>query len=81
MTLGFKYRQHLSIARHSALVKIMNRFPKKALLVKAKMLQQDYYTACLKQKVESEHVQVDGRWLNELLAEYRLSSRMPNRKF
>ena len=70
-----------SIVRHSVDVKIMCRFPKKVLLVKASMLQQDYYTACLKQKVEPEHVQVDGRWLNELLDEYRLSSRVPNRKF
>jgi len=46
-----------------------------------KMLQQDYVTACLEQKVEPEHVQVDGRWLNELLDEYRLSSRVPNHKF
>ena len=70
-----------SIVRHSVDVKIMCRFPKQVLLVKAKMLQQDYYTACLKQKVEPEHVQVDGWWLNQLLAEYRLSSRKPNRKF
>jgi len=70
-----------SIVRHSVDVKIMCRFPKKVLLVKANMLQQDYYTACLKQKVEPEHVQVDGPWLEQLLCEYRLSSRRPNRKF
>ena len=70
-----------SIVRHSVDVKIMCRFPKKVLLVKARLLQQEYCTACLKQKVEPEHVQVDGRWLNQLLAEYRLSSRQPNRKF
>ena len=70
-----------SIVRHSVDVKIMCRFPKKVLLVKAKMLQQDYYAACLKKKVEPEHVQVDGSWLQMLLAEYRLSSRRPNRKF
>ena len=34
-----------SIIRHSVDVKIMCRFPKKVLLVKAQMLQQDYYTA------------------------------------
>ncbi len=68
-----------SIVRHSVDVKIMCRFPKKVLLVKAKMLQQDYYMACVKRTVEPEHVQVDGRWLQELLAEYRLSSRRPNR--
>ena len=70
-----------STVRHSVDVKIMCRFPKQVLLVKAQMLQLDYYTACLKKRVEPEHVQVDGRWLNELLAEYRLSSRKPNRKF
>ena len=70
-----------SIVRHSVDVKIMCRCPKKVLLVKAKMLHQDYYTACLKQKVEPEHVQVDGRWLNQLLAEYRCSSRQPHCKF
>ena len=63
-----------SIVRHSVNVKIMCRFPKKVLLVKANMLQQE-------QKVEPEHVQVDGRWLNELLDEYRFSSRVPSRKF
>ena len=70
-----------SIVRHSVDVKIMCRFPKKVLMVKAHMLQQDYYAACLTEKVEAEHVQVDGPWLNALLAEYRLSSRKPNRKF
>ena len=69
-----------SIVRHSVDVKIMCRFPKKVLLVKAQMLQQDYYTACLKLKVEPEHVHGDGRWLHELLAEHRLSSRKLNRK-
>ena len=34
----------------------------------------------MKKKVEPEHVQVDGSWLQMLLAEYRLSSRRPNRK-
>ena len=55
--------------------------PEKVMLVKAQVIQQDYYAACLKEKVEAEHVQVDGPWLNALLAEYRLSSRKPNRKF
>ena len=70
-----------SIVRHSVDVKIMCRFPKKVLLVKAQMLQQEYYHVCLTQKAEPEHVQVDHRWLNNLLDEYRLSSRRPNRKF
>jgi len=35
----------------------------------------------LKQQVEPEHVRVDGPWLEQLLCEYRLSSRRPNRKF
>ena len=50
-------------------------------MVKAKALQQDYYVSCLKRKLPVEHVEIDGRWLNILLAEYRLSSRVPNRKF
>ena len=70
-----------SIVRHSVNVKIMCRFPKKVLLVKAMMLQQDYYASCLKNKVEPERVQVDGPWLRGFLAEYRLTTRKPNRKF
>ena len=70
-----------SMVRHSVDVKIMCRFPKKVLLVKASMLQQDYYTSCLKNNVDPERVQVNGVWLNSFLAEYRLTSRRPNRKF
>ena len=70
-----------SIIRHSVDTNIMCRFPKQCLLVKAKMIQQDYYVKCMKQKVPVEHVKIDGKWLNILLANYRLSSRVPNRKF
>ena len=70
-----------SIIRHSVNVKVMCRFPKKVLLVKAQMIQEDYYVACIKNHVEPPHVQVDGRWLNDFLVDYRLSSRKPNRKF
>ena len=70
-----------SIVRHSVNVKIMCRFPKKALLVKALMLQQDYYASCLKNKVEPERVLVNAKWLGGWLAEYRITSRRPNRKF
>jgi len=70
-----------SIVRHSVDVKIMCRFPKKLLLVKALMLQQDYYASCLTNKVNPERVRVDAKWLRRWLAEYRLTSRRPNRKF
>ena len=70
-----------NIVRHSVNVKIMCRFPKKVLLVQALKLQQDYYCSCLNNQVEPEHVKVDARWLNGFLAEYRLTSRRPNRKF
>ena len=70
-----------SIVRHSVDVKIMCRFPKEVLLVKASMLQQDYYASCLKNKVEAERGQVDARWLRGFLAEYKLASRKPKRMF
>ena len=53
-----------SIIRHSVDTNIMCRFPKQCLLVKAKMIQQDYYVCCMKQKVPVEHVKTDGKWLN-----------------
>ena len=62
-----------SIIRHSVDVKIMCRFPKKVLLVKALMLQQDYYASCIKHKVHAEHVEINGGWINDLLDEYRIS--------
>ena len=61
--------------------KIMCRFPKQVLLVKAQMLQEEYCANCLQRGVTPESVQIDGRWLRELLHEYRLSDRRPNRKF
>ena len=56
-------------------------FPKRVMLVKAQMLHQEYCTNCLQRGVTPEAVHIDGRWLNELLHEYRLSDRRPNRKF
>ena len=70
-----------SIVRHSVDTKIMCRFPKQVLLMKAKQFQEDYYVACLKHGVEPERVEINGGWLNRLLGEYRISSRVPNRKF
>ena len=70
-----------SIIRHSVNVKIMCRFPKKVLLVKALMLQQDYYASCLRNKVCPEHVLINSPWINAFLDEYRISQRRPNRKF
>ena len=63
-----------SMIRHSVDVKIMCRFPKKVLLVKAQMLQQEYFISCVRRNVQPEHVQLDGQWLDVLLAEYKLSA-------
>ena len=70
-----------STIRHSIDVKIMCRIPQKILLVKALELQQDYYCACLRNRIEPERVQVNAVWLGRFLDEYRISSRRPNRKF
>jgi hypothetical protein len=70
-----------SSIRHSVNCKIMCRFPKKVLLVKAQMLQEDYLVECLSRNVQPEPVDITGKWLNELLWEYRISDRVPNRKF
>lgn len=69
------------VIRHSVDCKIMVRFPKQVLLVKAQMLQQEYCAQCLLIGIAPEKVDVTGRWLNELLDEYRVSDRKPNRKF
>ena len=55
-----------SIIRHSVNVKIM---------------QQDYYASCLRNKVCPEHVLINCEWINAFLDEYRISQRRPNRKF
>ena len=55
--------------RHSVDVKIMCRFPKKVVLVKAQMLQQEYYASCLKNNLKPELVQVDRRLLRGFFAE------------
>ena len=59
----------------------MCRFPKKVLYVKALQFQQDYYASCLKHKVTPEHVVINSQWLNNLLDQYRITERRPNRKF
>ena len=70
-----------SIIRHSVDTKIMVRIPKAVFLTKAKQLQCEYLAECLKHNVIPEHVEVNHRWLNRLLATYRISHRRPNRKF
>ena len=45
------------------------------------MLQQDYYATCLAKGVEPQHVQVNAKWLTRWMAEYRITTRRPNRKF
>ena len=70
-----------SIIRHSVDTKIMVRFPKAVLLVKAQMLQQDYLAACLKRDIKPERLNIYGKWLNSVLAEYRITQRRPSRKF
>ena len=67
--------------RHSVNCKIMVRFPKAVLLVKAQMLQQEYIAASFRRQLDPEPVKINGRWLNDLLREYRISDRKPNRKF
>ena len=67
--------------RHSIDCRIMCRLPKKVLLVKALMLQQEYCAECLTRGIEPDHVHINGTWLREWLVENRLTSRKPNRKF
>ena len=70
-----------SIIRHSVDCKIMVRFPKQVLLVKAQMLYQEYCARCLRNSLQPEFLDVTPKWLNELLDEYRIAQRLPNRKF
>jgi len=70
-----------SMIRHSVDCKIMVRFPKKVLLVKAQMLQEEYVASCLRNRITPEPVDINGTWLNDLLREYRISDLKPNRKF
>ena len=69
------------IIRHSVNTKIMVRFPKKVLLVKAVMLQQEYLSLCIQRKIPIQPVQITGKWLNTVLRVNRISDRLPNRKF
>ena len=70
-----------SMIRHSVNCKILVRFPKRVMLVKAQMLQQEYTASSLRRQLVPEPVEITGRWLNDLLREYRISDRKPNRKF
>ena len=70
-----------NVIRHSVDVKIMVRFPKMVLLVKAQMLYQEYLASCLLHQLKAETVTVNRRWLNEWLDENRIASLRPNRKF
>ena len=70
-----------SVIRHSVDIKLMVRIPKQVLLVKAQMLQEEYYASCLRNRVTPEVVDVNARWLNRLLLRYRIVDRKPNRKF
>ena len=67
--------------RHSVDCKIMVRFPKNVLLVKAKMMQEECVASCLRNGSTPEAVEVSSRWLNDMLREYRISDLKPNRKF
>ena len=57
----------------------MVRFPKQVLLVKAQMLQQEYLVACLRRSVQPEPVEIGIKWVDQLLQEYRITARVPNR--
>ena len=70
-----------SIIRHSVNCKMMVRFPKKVMLVKAQMLQQEYIASCLSRELVPQPVEINHRWLREWMREYRISDRRPNRKF
>ena len=70
-----------NMIRHSVDCRIMVRFPKKVLLVKAQMLQEEYCARCLLAHIEPESVIICGKWLNGLLDEMRISERVPNRKY
>ena len=69
------------IIRHSVNTKVMVRFPKNVLLVKAQMLQQEYLASCLRNMVQPEPLEITLIWLRGLLNEYRVSHRKPNRKY
>jgi len=69
------------IIRHSVDTKVMVRFPKLVLLVKAQMLQQEYCAMCLRKSIQPEPVEITMRWVNTVLQEYRISHLQPNRKY
>ena len=70
-----------SIIRHSINIKIMCRAPKSVLLMRAKLMQREYYIICIQAGEQPEHVLINMEWVDGWLFENRLSHRMPNRKF
>ena len=67
--------------RHSVDCRIMCRIPKKVFLVKALMLHEEYCQQCLSRGMQPERIDIGPNWVNQLLYEYRISSRKPNRTF
>ena len=59
----------------------MVRFPKQVLLVKAQMLQQEYCASRLRTSVQPQPLDISMKWVNCVLHEYRISHRVPNRKY
>ena len=70
-----------SIIRHSINMKIMCRVPKSFLLMRAKLMQREYYIICIQAGEDPEHVHINMEWVDGWLFEHRLNHRMPNRKF
>ena len=74
-------RMWYNMIRHSVDVKLMVRFPKTVLLVKAHELYRQYLKACIYHSLPIEYVEITGSWLNQIHMEYRISHLQPNRKY
>ena len=61
------------IVRHSVDVKIMCRFPKQVLLVKALELRDKYLQACLDRGIPPQPCEITEKWINDWLVENRLT--------
>ena len=70
-----------STIRHSVDTKVMVRFPKQCLLVKARQLQHEYIASCLRNHVRPDPVDICWKWLNGVLVRNRIVHRLPNRKY
>ena len=77
-TLLFEW---FSILRHSIDTKVMSRFPPKLVELKAKQLVSEYVQESLKAGVQPNPPSITSHWISEWAAEYRVSFRVPNRKF